>query len=189
MNKLIIPNENESIEFLSNINPGFSSRVFSIHPVSGKIIGRIFIPQMSNELRNWLSEGAGKLNYYYLPNLPFAEFSPRKPKKSDMEWVTHLYVDVDHVAPEYLEALQIHFPAPSCIVFSGGGYQALWKLDKPTQDFARAEHLNKVLASRLNGDSCHSVDHLMRLPGTINVPNAKKAKNGRVPTLAYVVQS
>jgi hypothetical protein len=38
------------------------------------------------------------------------------------------------------------------------------------------------------GDKCHNIDRIMRLPGTINVPNAKKRKMGRVPTLAYLVE-
>jgi len=188
MGNLLNPNIEETITFLNLLNPGFPSRVFSIDPVSGKITGRIFKPTEDKKLRAWLSNGAGKLNYYFLPNLPREDLGPVKPKKKDIEWVTHLYVDVDYPELSYLEAIQKSEPAPSCIIFSGGGYQAFWALETPTQDFTQAERLNKILATNLNGDSCHSVDHLMRLPGTINVPTVNKLKKGRVPTLAYVVQ-
>ena len=59
---------------------------------------------------------------------------------------------------------------------------------EPTTDLDRVERINRQLAADLGGDNCHNIDRIMRLPGTINVPNAKKRKAGRVPTLAYVVE-
>lgn len=183
------PNPIETLAFLAQVNLGFPSRVFTINPESGQILAKLFEPSDNQALKVWLLAGAGTLNYYFLPNLPKEGLGAVKPKKNDIEWVTHFYVDIDVPGTSTLEALQNHEPKPSCIIFSGGGYQAFWALETPMQDFTRAERINKTLAANLGGDSCHSVDHLMRLPGTINVPNASKLKKGRVPTLAYVVQS
>lgn len=44
-----------------------------------------------------------------------------------------------------------------------------------------------AIAKALGGDNCHNVDRLLRLPGTINMPNAKKRAAGRVPTLARII--
>ena len=41
----------------------------------------------------------------------------------------------------------------------------------------------------LGGDSCHNIDRIMRLPGTINVPTKKKLEEGRKPALATVVEA
>jgi len=183
----LTPNPSETLDFLHQVNPGFPRRLFTIDPASGQILAKIFQPNDNQALRVWLLAGAGTLNYYFLPNLPRENLGAVKPKKLDIEWVTHVWVDVDVPEASTLKALQNHSPKPSCIIFSGGGYQAFWALDTPMQDIARAERINKTLASNLGGDSCHSVDHLMRLPGTINVPNANKLSKGRVPTLAYVV--
>lgn len=183
------PNTDETIKFLHQVNPGFPRRVFTINPISGQILAKVFNPDHDQALERWLSSGVGVLNYYFLPNLPREDFGANKPKKNDIEWITHFWVDIDVTGAEVLEKLRKHNPNPSCIIFSGGGYQAFWALETPMQDFTRAERINKTLAANLGGDNCHSVDHLMRLPGTINVPNANKVAKGRVPTLAYVVQS
>jgi len=37
-------------------------------------------------------------------------------------------------------------------------------------------------------DNCHNVDRIMRLPGSINLPDAKKAKKGRTPTVAELIE-
>ena len=79
-------------------------------------------------------------------------------------------------------------PPPTVTVFSGGGFQAFWALGEPTEDLHRVERLNAALAHQLGGDNCHNIDRIMRLPGTINVPNAKKRKAGRQPALAHVVK-
>lgn len=184
----LTPNPSEALGFLNQVNPGFPRRLFTIDPETGQILSKIFQPNDDQALWAWLMAGAGTLNYYFLPNLPRDDVGAVKPKKADIEWVTHFWVDVDVPEASTLKALQNHSPKPSCIIFSGGGYQAFWTLETPMQDFTRAERINKALASDLGGDSCHSIDHLMRLPGTINVPNAKKKMKGRVPTIAYVVQ-
>ncbi|GBD47031.1 virulence-associated E family protein [Methylopila sp. Yamaguchi] len=61
-------------------------------------------------------------------------------------------------------------------------------MNSPSSDFDRAERCNQVIAKNLGGDKCHNVDRIMRLPGTINLPNATKRKAGREPALAKLVE-
>jgi len=44
--------------------------------------------------------------------------------------------------------------------------------------------INKALAAQFGGDNCHNLDRVMRLPGTINIPNEAKRKRGCVPVLS-----
>ncbi len=46
-----------------------------------------------------------------------------------------------------------------------------------------------AIAKRVGGDNCHNIDRIMRLPGTVNIPNAKKQAAGRNPTVARVVEA
>jgi hypothetical protein len=57
------------------------------------------------------------------------------------------------------------------------------------KDFIKAEELNLRIANALGGDKTHNVDRIMRIPGTINMPNKKKREAGRAPALAYVVEA
>ena len=116
-----------------------------------------------------------------------------------------LHVDIDPRAGEDLEAeraralgllttnLPAGVPAPTVIVFSGGGYQGFWRLEEPIPingDLAQAEdakRYNQRLETLFGADQCHNIDRIMRLPGTVNVPDERKAKKGRVPMLAHVV--
>ena len=54
-------------------------------------------------------------------------------------------------------------------------------------ELAKVESLNKLLAQILGGDNCHSIDHIMRLPGHTNLPNAAKRARGRVPGVAQII--
>jgi len=53
--------------------------------------------------------------------------------------------------------------------------------------FDQIEAINKAIAKVVGGDNCHNVDRIMRVPFTINHPNAKKRKAGRTEALAYVL--
>ena len=88
-----------------------------------------------------------------------------------------------------LAKLREHEPRPTCVIFSGGGYQGFWRLIEPVEINGNEDDLklyNKHLELLLGGDKCHNVDRIMRLPGTVNRPDAKKRAKGRTEALARV---
>ena len=153
----------------------------------GKVAARSFEPTRAEAARGWIEARQGKANLYYSVNELKPSVRNRKAKKEDVARALHLHVDVDD--PNALStdlASSSRNRRRSCSL--AAAYQAFWKLKEPTPDLARVERINADLARKLGGDKCHNIDRIMRLPGTINVPNAKKRKAGRVPTLAYVVE-
>jgi putative DNA primase/helicase len=112
--------------------------------------------------------------------------------------VSHLHVDVDPRTGEDFEqererilaALLGYRPRPHVIVDSGGGFQGLWRLATSIQvegNITQPEGCNRLLAAHLGGDACWNVDRILRVPYTINLPNAKKRACGRARALASVV--
>ena len=53
--------------------------------------------------------------------------------------------------------------------------------------FDVVEARNLKIETDLQADACHNADRIMRLPGTVNPPDSKKRKKGRIPRLAAVV--
>jgi len=72
---------------------------------------------------------------------------------------------------------------PSFIIDSGNGLQPLWRLAYAPKDWKPIENINRAIAKKLGADSCHNIDRLLRVPGTINWPDATKRARGRVPVL------
>lgn len=77
-------------------------------------------------------------------------------------------------------------PAPSAVIFSGGGYWGLWRLAVEV-DSARLRAMLKWLAEKLGGDKTTDPSRIMRLPGTVNWPSDDKRAAGQVPALAKFV--
>jgi hypothetical protein len=81
---------------------------------------------------------------------------------------------------------------PTLIVDSGGGYQAWWQLAEPlpatSENVALVEGIGRTIQNRYGGDPVWNVDRIMRLPGTINVPDPEKAAQGRTPALSSVLE-
>ncbi len=165
------------------------------------------------ELEKWLIKynGSEKENIYFTGNshVDGINFSSRSMKKlsrqhiKSMDW---LHVDIDPDGSKDIELEQKRIlatlnnppegiPQPTFIVYSGGGYQAFWRLDESFMIngdealYEEAKLWNIYLEKNLEGDSCHNVDRLMRLPGTINWPTQRKEAKGRVPVLATLVES
>lgn len=188
----------QSIRFLEWLRPG-GPWVLTAIPAEG---GRTTTVTLSDpgDTRAWLAERSGKLNLYFAVN-PLRANTDKKAKKEDVAELAFLHVDVDprkgeDLAQEQrraLKVLQDFRPAPSAIIFSGGGYQGFWRLDEPLYlggaeaQIAEAEAYNRQLEIVLGGDHCWNVDRIMRIPGTINVPDAKKRGRGRTETMATIV--
>jgi len=136
-------------------------------------------------------------NMYFLPN---AEFLEGARKKENLSAVRFLHVDLDYKDYPGDENEQSDFvlgilhddkkrpkgvPLPSAIWETGGGCQAVWKLDEPLE-IEKAEELNKALLFALQGGpGTHNADRLLRVPWTMNWLNDKKRADGRKPALAW----
>jgi hypothetical protein len=181
------PNTEAALDFLEHMFGANRTRHLIAINDAGKVAPLSLGQTELEEARAWIEARQGNANVYYSVNELRPSVLNRKAVKRDIAQALHLHVDVDD--PTALSRIREFVPKPTVIVYSGGGYQAFWKLSEPTQDLNRVERINAHLARKLGGDKCHNVDRVMRLPGTINVPNAKKRKAGRVPTLAYVVEN
>lgn len=153
----------------------------------------------------WIDRQNAELgrNVYYHVNSTLRLLS-KKAEKTDMASMDWLHVDIDPMPGKPIDAerarilamLGAHegLPAPSVVVFSGGGYQAFWRLKDGARidgDVAKAEDLERynLQVELLTGaDACHNCDRIMRLPGTINHPSDKKRAKGQLPVLAYVLE-
>ncbi len=81
--------------------------------------------------------------------------------------------------------------APTVVIDSGNGIQAFWFFDPmlaTSENVAAVEGLNRTIIRRHCGDPSRvNVDSLMRLPGTVNGPSARKREHGCVPCMARVL--
>ncbi|KUO56518.1 MAG: hypothetical protein APF78_09315 [Sphingomonadales bacterium BRH_c3] len=195
----------ETVRFLRMMRPDGKCVLSAICPNGGGIETRTFELDPPDRLLNWLGRWNGKRNLYWTPNTVKADANPnKKPEEADIEWMDMLYVDADpRKGADWTEERQrIHKafedfdPPPSAVVDSGNGFQAFWQLvpedrlyvgDGP-EAVASAKLYNIALRDKLGGDNCQSLDHLMRLPGTRNLPNKKKRDAGRVEQTASVVK-
>ena len=166
-------------------------------------VTKTFIPGEDAHLTKWLGEHATTHNIYYSVNKP-KDILNGKASRSDIDSVYYLHVDIDPRAGEDLIAEQQRIlqtllnpptgvPLPTAVIFSGGGYNALWKLREPfpiagePAAYETAKRYNQQIEILFGADSCHNVDRILRLPGTTNYPNARKQLRGRIPIEASLV--
>ena len=195
----------KATEFLKWFHPSRVWVLTSIAPDRRGIETKAFPtgPEQEANAEKWVEKWDGVRNIY------FAVAEPIKPedKKADrenIEAVHWLHVDIDAGPGDLIKELDRikalvttripeGVPKPTCVVFSGGGYQAFWKLKQPIPIHGNLEaaegvaRYNKALEVQLGGDHCSDVSRIMRLPGTLNIPDAKKKAKGRVPIEAKVV--
>lgn len=181
----------------------------------GKTEAATFLPNDHDDLREWIDAQQGKRNVYAAINRGREEECiDWRLSKMNISVIRALAVDLDpkkHDARGAGDPGGEHFRQergrlldkvrsmhkdplcpPSVSVDSGGGYWLVWKLDPPIpatlENIALVEGINRSLATRFGGDSSvQDVSRVMRLPGTINIPDAGKAKQGRTPELATIL--
>lgn len=174
-----------AVRFLRGMHTDRALHLVAIH-ANGRVEAITFEADAHESAFHWLDARQGVANLYFQVNESLPGVRNKKAKKQDIATARHLHVDIDD--PEALPRIQAYEPAPSVVLFSGGGFQAFWTLSEPTTDLEGVELRNAKIAQDLGGDNCHNIDRIMRVPGTINIPNAKKRSQGRVEALAYVVE-
>jgi hypothetical protein len=194
-----------ALDFLRRWDPDGLWVLTAIAAEQRAITTRTFVESDAKDLLAWVAKQNETRNLYFHVN-PVTGPLTKKAERQDIRALAWLHVDIDPRAGEDLELeqrralklltekLPAGVPAPTVIVFSGGGYQGFWRLSEPFPidgDVDKAEEAkrwNQQLELVFGADQCHNVDRLMRLPGTVNIPNEKKRAKGRTEQLAQVVE-
>ena len=180
------PNIDESIGFMRGWQPDGPWNLVAITP-DGLVSAHTFQISEEKQARDWIEKRQFKANVYFHVNELSPATTHRKAKKSDVVLAVGLHVDIDDLSA--LPRLQSFVPRPTVITSTGGGFHGFWRLPTPNPDLDAVEALNAAIAKLLGGDKCQNIDRLMRLVGTINVPNKKKRESGRTDSLAHVVEA
>lgn len=190
-----------ALDFLRGVfagQDGFVS-VSAILP-DGPITTRSVRPDDVGGLASFIAENNGRANLYWSVN-PVRTKLDKKATKSDIAAMAYLHVDIDPRTgfPLEDERARIHAliekfpgPKPNIVIDSGGGYQCFWRMREPIYangNIAHLESYNRRIQQALGADDCWNIDRIMRLPGTLNLPTAKKIAKGRSanPVLTAVV--
>lgn len=199
------PQSTVAISFLRDALPPGPWGLTAIHPDQQRIEYRQFDPTEIEACAKWIDERNGRANLYFQVNPPRHGLT-KKPTKADIQSVNFFHVDIDPRAGEPLTAERERIldvltkgrpadvPPPTFILDSGNGYWGLWRLEVPivlddTSIIPEIERYNRQLEITFGADSCHNIDRLARLPGTINLPTAAKAAKGREPAESRVVEA
>jgi putative DNA primase/helicase len=158
-------------------------------------------PKPQPSLRSILVAAQGVLNCYtpvnLLGELPTGKTKRLSPAKYEIQAARAIHVDADFkdtvLDPEAsLARCRAFDPPPSLIIESGGGHWPLWMFTTPYDGDNwqhRVESANGAVHLEMGADpTCRNINRIMRVPGTINMPNETKRKLGRVPVVAHLVE-
>lgn len=203
------------VEFLRAVHPGEIWPLVAIIPDADRSYGATFDDGRVDEMLTWAAKANDRgHNLYYHANRVVGPID-KKAARTDIARMPHLHVDADprrqdaddprpaaeHLAEE-LDRIRARLttnlppgiPPPTFLVGSGGGCNALWRLDQSIVidgQIEACEHYkryNVTLERAFGGDDCHNLDRILRLPGTVNWPSKKKQARGRVPVMATIIK-
>lgn len=196
-----------AVSFLEALRPGGPWNLSAIRPDGGITSASFANPQKA---RAWIAGHADHANLYYGIN-PAKPGRSGRAKKADTTAIEYLFADLDadkfaegHALfglplEERKDAVMRELSGapnpPTFIVDSGGGLQALWRLDDPLpvteENVAWAEGSNRWLAQNFTGGDKGVTDigRLLRLPGSVNFPDERKRKRGRTVAATKLLAS
>lgn len=171
---------------LFNILSGFGGiHLVALHPRFQQSHGQHHAFDIEGALEWAERQNISGMNVYWTVNA-VRPGRNRKPAKEDISHARFVHVDIDPPKtggkfdkPAILEALASLPTPPSFVIDSGGGFNALWRLDAPCENLSSIEGINTQVRDFFDADACQNIDRLMRVPGTINYPNAAKRARGR----------
>ena len=204
----------EAIKLLQCFDPDGWHNLVAIHPdknAPNRVVGRTFPPGSWAEMKKFIETHNGRRNLYFSVNEPKPNARHNKLCKEEIAFIRAIHVDIDpneqsadefkakraHVESVVAELSSDPARAPSAVTDSGGGYQCFWKLsekldagspgDESNGDWA--EKQAEAIGDSVGGDSTHDRNRIMRLPGTVNLPDDRKRKKGRKPAIARLLSA
>ncbi len=78
-------------------------------------------------------------------------------------------------------------PKPTAFWFTGGGYQAIWRMSEPVSVEDAEAHNRALLVAFQGGPGTFDAGRLLRLPGTVNWLSDRKRAAGREPANALLL--
>ena len=194
------PVANEIRRHLEWVSPSGPWHLVSIDPERKEKLAAAMFKDLDDAVA-WCLDQNRRKNIYFTLN-PLLREVKTKPSRKDIRSMEWIHVDVDPRAREDLASEQARItkllkhwnPKPSGVIFSGGGYQAFWRLNEPIEingkepAYEDAKLYNKQMEVVFEADNCHNVDRIMRVAGTVNWPDENKRKKGRKPTIATIVE-
>jgi hypothetical protein len=202
-----LKNTKLAVDFILG-RPGFERHeLCAMTPDVEGLEGATFLPGERDRMAAWIDARQGKKNIYFAINECRAD-APRdtKPSKEDIGWLHKIGLDLDEkdapgATPEARkEALLAAFKhaiekpenvkfKPTITLDTGGGYQPLWhhgRVECTKENLERDEGIGRRLQERFGGDHIADASRILRLPGTINLPDAKKRARGRTPVVSGI---
>lgn len=206
----LTPDVDEALGFFDSLLKGGGGRISlaCIVPDVG-LSGAVFSwPDDREKAGRWIDEKnrAGG-NIHYVLNEPVVsehiEGKNGKLKKADVEYIRGIVLDLDPDKTkdfkedrERLLRMAGTFGADIAghvhtVVDSGGGIQVVYlfdeKLPNTPENVAKVEAQTKAQQAAYGGDNTQSIEHLFRVPGTVNYPNKAKRKVDRSEAVACVL--
>jgi len=199
------PQTDVILRYLKDFFPTGPWAVTAIHTDRSGPVTRTFGPDTADEMLEWVvAKNLDNHNIYYHVGIPNKRLEGNNAQLGDIASVLWLHVDIDpsnDVDPEIcrqqaislLENGKDGIPKPTVVVDSGNGVQAFWrltdyiKIDGNIEKAEDAKRYNQRLEVVFGADNCHNINRVMRLPGTVNFPNARKRRKGRVARMSSVV--
>ncbi len=197
----------DSVEFLEQLRPGGPWVLTAIIP-DGAVT--TVTANTTQEARTFLNTHNNKRNLYFALN-PVRRHMTSKASKVDVSFIEFIHADLDPRPNEtpaqgkdrYFNALASFSPPSTALIDSGNGVQVLWRLNRPielgelvdgklseadTTLIADVEGRIALALETLGGTlGTQNIDRILRIPGTINLPNKKKLTEGRVPCPAKLI--
>jgi hypothetical protein len=190
-----MPEPKDLLSLLHPLGPWVLSAIKPDAKGSGAIETLAFLDL--NAAWRWVRERDGKANLYFLVNedLRPPPTIKTKAKKDNIARAVTLHIDIDcgaagkHAAMKRLTEFDLK---PTAIIDSGNGLHAYWMLATPlaiadANHVSAVESANRWLAAELGGDHCWNIDRILRVPGTTNLPDAKKRVAGVKPCHCILV--
>lgn len=173
---------------------GYPLQLVALHPATGRVEVRRApdADSLAEAIWNMQKLNAEGLNVYYEVN-PGA--IGRRSKSGDITHLRAVVGDADatggrSVQDCFAAAAALPLP-PTFTLATGGGVQVIYLLDEvtpSTPENANAyDAVGRAIRDMIDGDAVFDLPRIMRLPGFMNWPNARKRAAGREPVKAKVL--